>query len=419
MSFYFKIIDITRERFPMTPNISSPNATPAASRATSRASSRFGSRSSSRAVSPNISRDVSPEGSRDSSVRSVDRRRFSTGSKLDSPETPLASGGSGSTMPEIKVNGESVDNAQEDENIEGEGTAGCPVIPISSDVSGSSVARRRRGKDRDNQRDYEKGDTWRHEHGNLASLFKHMHRNRNRRRLERFHSDFVTHTLQNLDPDARNIDNHGMERRQSYKSRRRRFPYPFSHVHFLGHGRHSLRSHPPSDTPPQSPTSHHGHPSVLHLNMHNPFPSLSHISLSDWHTPDTRERPVGVFESQRYLNLETRITLSHTGSTLLNDQYMALFLSLVRQSTEDLVRANAEGLQYVVKWFENVNGDRLKFGWQDFKDILTWFGKGRKRWIERKKAEWEEGIRRNEEIRERLGRALDDFRAVKRCECYL
>ncbi|KAH8105763.1 hypothetical protein DFH11DRAFT_1278514 [Phellopilus nigrolimitatus] len=100
---------------------------------------------------------------------------------------------------------------------------------------------------------------------------------------------------------------------------------------------------------------------------------------------------VGVFESQRYLNLESR--LAHPDA----DQLRQHVMELLGESTSELRACCADALEHLVSWLERMNQDRF---WKLFRR-------------ERLKT-WEESIRDDEAVKDRLRRVLDEFREKKR-----
>ncbi|KAI5115077.1 hypothetical protein M0805_006708, partial [Coniferiporia weirii] len=100
---------------------------------------------------------------------------------------------------------------------------------------------------------------------------------------------------------------------------------------------------------------------------------------------------VGVFESQRFLNLELR--MAHPNA----DELVPRIMELLIESANELIVCCADTLDHLVGWLERMNQDRF---WKIY---------GRRR-----KMTWEEGIRKDEAMRERLRSTLDEFRQKKR-----
>lgn len=161
----------------------------------------------------------------------------------------------------------------------------------------------------------------------------------------------------------------------SSSTRRRR-----SHKHSLLHYSFHL---------PRS-ASHH-----RHHHRHLPASFIMHIqhpsSLFQEIVERSAENPVGVFESQRYLNLETRLTHPSSG------EYITHILGLLKQSAEELLACNVEALDHIVSWLERMNQERF------FKLFLR-----------EKSLSWEDTIKQHEDMKARLQKSLDEFRNKKR-----
>jgi len=108
-----------------------------------------------------------------------------------------------------------------------------------------------------------------------------------------------------------------------------------------------------------------------------------------------QEQGVGAFESQQYLDLETRVM--HPDA----DIYTAKITALLGESANDLVICCADTVDHIDKWFEEVNAERL---WMR---LLFW--------RDRNDNAWEDGLRNHEDTRDRLQRILDEFKKDKRC----
>lgn len=135
---------------------------------------------------------------------------------------------------------------------------------------------------------------------------------------------------------------------------------------------------------------HHHHHLPSSFIMHIQHPSSLFHEIID----RSSENPVGVFESHRYLNLETRLTHPSSG------EYVTRMMCLLKESVKDLLKCDADALDYVASWLERLNQDRFS------------------RLFFRKKAlSWEETIEQHEEMRARLQNTLDDFRNKKRYRC--
>ncbi|KAF9446717.1 hypothetical protein P691DRAFT_776668 [Macrolepiota fuliginosa MF-IS2] len=139
-------------------------------------------------------------------------------------------------------------------------------------------------------------------------------------------------------------------------------------------------------SPPASPVLHHHH--HHHHHHHLLHQSLLHLSLGR-----KKEHAVGVFESQRYLNLEAR---------RLNDPYGEVctqrLTRLLQECCTDLLSVTREGLIGVKDWLGTVRDARLRF------------------WV---KAATKDAQRQNkldeiQRLRYRVASALEEFRNDKR-----
>lgn len=134
--------------------------------------------------------------------------------------------------------------------------------------------------------------------------------------------------------------------------------------------------------------SHHNLPGLLG-NSHSLFRDIrvrGHDS----------EHAVGVFESQAYLNLESRF--EHANADVLLDNMM----SLLGSSTNALLVRCSDTLDHATKWLQRVNDDRL------------W-----KRVIKRRQIrKWQDVVEENEGIRDSLKKCLEEFRSVRRLVNY-
>ncbi|KAG1814722.1 uncharacterized protein BJ212DRAFT_1361725 [Suillus subaureus] len=153
-----------------------------------------------------------------------------------------------------------------------------------------------------------------------------------------------------------------------------------------------VRSHPASSTSPlhsyrphQHSHSHHAH----HTHLHS---SLLHLALS--RAPKRSETAVGVFESQKYLNLEA-IHLSHPDSVF----FTARATELLSNSCQDLLSVCEEVLGISGAWIGNAgkfNFDFLRGHHEDKAQIH------------------EKEVQKYEDLLEKLTRELDEFRTKKR-----
>jgi Putative ER transporter, 6TM, N-terminal len=169
------------------------------------------------------------------------------------------------------------------------------------------------------------------------------------------------------------------EHRKSAATRRRRHPR-------LRYGKSDLQAHS---------HSHHRHPahygesrSQEHDNLlHN---SLLHLAISRNPKP---EHAVGVFESNRYLNLES-MHLSHPDSV----QTTVRITKLLDESADELIGDCTEALKGVHKWMGQVREGRWDF----------WVGKMEKT------RDLDTKIKKYEEMKNKLEDTLQRFRYEKR-----
>ncbi|KAI9437333.1 hypothetical protein H4582DRAFT_2111932 [Lactarius indigo] len=116
-------------------------------------------------------------------------------------------------------------------------------------------------------------------------------------------------------------------------------------------GRQAQRRHPRFDVD----SAMHSAKSYLHGHHRHSYVSL----LSGFYHPDNlREHVVGVFESQKYLDLE-----SHHFSHPLSVYYTERSTSLLRQSCEPLLRACSKGLEELDSWLGTSRLGRWMFWW--------------------------------------------------------
>lgn len=134
------------------------------------------------------------------------------------------------------------------------------------------------------------------------------------------------------------------------------------------------------------------------LHLRNAQSFFSHVHNPSLIFQDAVERAqensVGVFESQRYLNLETKLV--HRDA----DVFIARITALLGESAEDLLMCCADTVDHIDTWFSGINSDKF---WNIFRF-----------WGTEKPSTWEEGVRNHADARARLKRVLDEFRTVKR-----
>ncbi|KAI5118341.1 hypothetical protein M0805_009144 [Coniferiporia weirii] len=153
-----------------------------------------------------------------------------------------------------------------------------------------------------------------------------------------------------------------------------------------------------SGTPTGSITSrrrryrHSAHPHAHHHHHHH-HNALAHPG-SLFHEVRARspEHAVGVFESQAYLNLETRF--AHAGA----DALRARMMGLLGASAGALLLCSADTLDYCSAWLQRVNDDRV------WKRVLM----GRRGKL------WKEVVQDNEDVKDKLKACLEEFRITKR-----
>ena len=107
------------------------------------------------------------------------------------------------------------------------------------------------------------------------------------------------------------------------------------------------------------------------------------------------ETAVGVFETQRYLNLEERLTHPRA------EEFIPQIVALLGEGSNELTTCCAETLEYLANCFAHMNEYRF---WKVFRR-------------ERSKT-WGEVIRDDEAARAKLQDAIDAFRADKRHVLY-
>ena len=192
---------------------------------------------------------------------------------------------------------------------------------------------------------------------------------------------------------------------KALQSRRYRQGYHyFSRSHRSVHGHHHhQRQHHHHHTPISLPFFHSHHASTLlqEALSRSRSPTLDHSQ------PQSHEGLVGVFESQRYLNLETRF--AHPDAEALLGQMM----SLLNESVGDLLETCASAMEVVGTWFGDVGkGDSWSAWMADCWKVV----KGDRPVGDHKEEgmAWGEVLVKVDETREKLEKALDEFRSKKR-----
>lgn len=160
-------------------------------------------------------------------------------------------------------------------------------------------------------------------------------------------------------------------------TRRRR-----SHLHYLD-SRSRSRAHNHNTGHHKHSHSHHSHHNLLHN-------SLIHLAMS--HEPKG-EDVVGVFESNRYIHLESS-HLTHPDSARLSAQTTRI----LDESADELLGSCVESLKSVNEWMGQTRRGRWEF-WINGK--------------ERKKI-WKEKLQKYEGMKQTLEDALERFRTDKR-----
>ena len=146
---------------------------------------------------------------------------------------------------------------------------------------------------------------------------------------------------------------------------------------------------------------HHPRPQVhhhYHLNHHR----HSHLrqqasrpgSVLSSFASSFSENPVGIFESERYANIESHF--SHPAA----EEIFPLISAQLFSSSSDLIAACGDALDHVVDWLERTNQDRF---WK-------LFGRSHKR--------WQDAIRDDEQALANLQRTLNEFWNEKRSETF-
>jgi Putative ER transporter, 6TM, N-terminal len=109
---------------------------------------------------------------------------------------------------------------------------------------------------------------------------------------------------------------------------------------------------------------HHGHHHSHHSLFHLPHHHLLREALNQ----SQEHHPVGVFESQHYMNIEKR--LHHPNEAALEENC----LRLLSDSVEGLLTEVGAAMDHIVEWLDRTNSDRLRLRPQNpliVKDILV------------------------------------------------
>ncbi|KAF9499221.1 hypothetical protein BDN71DRAFT_1384411 [Pleurotus eryngii] len=147
----------------------------------------------------------------------------------------------------------------------------------------------------------------------------------------------------------------------------------------------------------------HRHPHLHSIHLHSALKrlSLSHPPSSpnsphNHHQPST-EFAVGVFESQRYLNLEARRLHDP-----LEEEHTREGNALLKESCGDMIGVCEEGIKEIVDWLGKVRDGRLRW---------TGWGETEK---EKQEKMWRDGCEKLRSVRDRVARELEAFMEKKR-----
>ena len=157
----------------------------------------------------------------------------------------------------------------------------------------------------------------------------------------------------------------------------------------LGSGPHTPKhTHSPSE---QEPSLHTADPilSSREKKRHYHFP---HFHFGSPTFPEHgQENVVGVFESQKYLDLEARLMDPDA------ERLTTAALHLLVESCAPLANACTDGVQFLVGWYQSVNDSR-------FASIFS----------RKKRRTWEESVQESEGAAETLSQAIRAFRTNER-----
>ena len=156
---------------------------------------------------------------------------------------------------------------------------------------------------------------------------------------------------------------------------------------------HTPESIRPSTPVPGQQDSLHTTESIVSRKKKHHHHSRFHLSAFREHGQNLQENVVGVFESQKYLDLEAHLT--HPDAERLT----ATALHLLVESCGPLANACADGVQFLVDWYTSVNDIR-------FASIFS----------HKKRRTWEEGVQASEGAVEALSQAIQAFREKERLD---
>ncbi|EIW75984.1 hypothetical protein CONPUDRAFT_93215 [Coniophora puteana RWD-64-598 SS2] len=155
------------------------------------------------------------------------------------------------------------------------------------------------------------------------------------------------------------------------------------------------------------PPNHHGHGShnnsINGLNLHGNSHHRHHLSYRHLHRslhdllagPSKEEIAVGVFESNRYMNIEAE-HMNHPN----REEYSARTFALLRECCDDLLKGCEKALDETANWLEHVYDNRFKFWRRNMK--------GRRE--ERRR----ENVEKFEVMLQELARTIEEFKSSKR-----
>ncbi|KZW02716.1 hypothetical protein EXIGLDRAFT_601614 [Exidia glandulosa HHB12029] len=95
-----------------------------------------------------------------------------------------------------------------------------------------------------------------------------------------------------------------------------------------------------------------------HIGLHLHLPHLKHGLFGEF--GHSHENPVGIVESLKYMNLESRF--DHPMRNAMLEQSM----SLMHDACRDLLVASADSLHTALDWMRNVNAARLQAPWSNY-----------------------------------------------------
>ncbi|THU98769.1 hypothetical protein K435DRAFT_720372 [Dendrothele bispora CBS 962.96] len=191
-------------------------------------------------------------------------------------------------------------------------------------------------------------------------------------------------TYSHLTPVTTNSPSIGLRRshyRTHHSSYSQHAHTPTNHSHY--HTPHSHHHHPHFQ--------HHHHHHHHHRLLHNALAHLSHISLPRHHKRD--DHAVGVFESQRYMDLEAKVFHDP-----LSEMYTERTKELLTESCDALLEGCKEMIVNMQDWLMNCRKGRWNF-WQKKTS---------------KEDMWQKRVEELEKLRARMERLLREFKEEKR-----